>query len=160
MKWGDGMTAFDSMAEKLKATGLYDISEGTFLYAEIAAYAAGIEIYCEILDELLREHFIATAESYGLEMYEKMLSVCNIDKSLEGRRNSIISAMSVTNSDFTKSGFEKLPGIFNIHGSFSEEAGKLKFTCTDTLSDEQRISIAEQMSVFKPCRVEFLFENN
>lgn len=144
------MTAFESLYNKLSALGIYDLQEGTKKYAELMAYAEGLELIYEELDTLLKECFVSTAEDFGLNNYEDMMAVCNMDQSLSGRRNSIMSTLQITNSDSRMKDFDKICGIFNIHGTFSDEPGKLIFNCTDSLTADQKEIITEQMKKFCP----------
>ena len=117
------MDALTMLREKLDGCSLYDLQQGTVVYAELAAYAAGLQMIYDRLEELERELFISTAEGRGLEVYEKMLGAYNTDSSLQGRRNSLISAFSITNSDHSRSGMALIPDIYNITGEFAMENG-------------------------------------
>lgn len=141
------------MKNALEKTGLYDVSEGTMIYAELMAYAEGLDIYFGELERLEKECFVSTAEGEGLEVREAMISRMNPDDSLSGRRNSIISAMSIDINDFDTAGMEKVRDSFNVHGSFSFDTSNFKviFNCTDALSAGQISRLTEQMKAFMPC---------
>ena len=151
------MTAFQSLFNKLSASGLYNLQEGTKEYAELMAYAEGLKLIYEDLDILLREYFVQTAEGFGLENYEEMMQVCNIDQSLSGRRNSIMSMLQISNSDNRLKDFDKILGIYNIHGTFSDEPGKVIFDCTDSLTSTLKESITEHMKRFCPANTTLQF---
>lgn len=153
------MTAFESMSEKLAKTGLYSTSEGNLVYAELMAYAEGLDIYYNVLDELLRECFVATAESYGLTMREEFLRKCNVYDSIEGRRKSIIAALSICNTDYTMEGFEKCLDIFGIEGTLTEDAENRLFTfdCTTAIPENKLELIKEQLSQFFVPNFDFEF---
>lgn len=144
------MTSFQSMSEKLAKTGLYNTNEGQLVYAELMAYAEGLDIYYNALDELIRECFVSTAETYGLEMREKFIDKCIINSSIESRRKSILTALSICNTDYTKSGFQKCLGIFGIDGTLTEDAKnrKFTFTCTTAIPETKLKIIQEQLSAF------------
>lgn len=144
------MSEFQMLSERLAATGLYDISVGTEVWAELMAYAAGLDMYFEELEEIRREAFIAEAESYGLELYENLISAYNTDTSLEGRRNSILSALSITAEDFTLESMNKLLGIYNIHGTFSDRYGDITLNCSDDLTSTQKNAIEKHINTFAP----------
>lgn len=141
------------MKSVLEKTGLYDVSEGSVIYAELMAYAEGLDIYFNELERLKKECFVLTAEGEGLEVREAMFGRMNLDDSLSGRRNAIIKAMSVCGKDFDLSGMEKVRDSFNAHGTFSFDPVEFKviFTCTDDLSASQASLLEEQMKVFMPC---------
>lgn len=153
------MTAFESMSEKLSKTGLYSTAEGNLVYAELMAYAEGLDIYYNALDELLRECFVATAEDYGLTMREEFLRKCSVYDSVEGRRKSIIAALSVCNTDYTLEGFQKCLDIFGIDGTLTEDGGNFLFTfdCTTAIPENKLELIKEQLSEFLPPHFDFEF---
>lgn len=151
------MNAFESMSEKLSKTGLYDTSEGKLVYAELMAYAEGLDIYYNIIDELLRECFVSTAETYGLTSRENMISVFNNNTDIDGRRKSIISALSVHCTDFIEEKFKKCIDIFNINGTFTYDAENYKmiFECTDDIAQENREALVKQLKAFNPAHLDF-----
>ncbi|MCD8025632.1 MAG: hypothetical protein LUF33_01500 [Clostridiales bacterium] len=67
------MDSFTSMKSKLLPLGLYTIEDGSNLYAELKAYAAGLDSVFENLDTMLREYFIDTAQTYGITEREKLI---------------------------------------------------------------------------------------
>ena len=144
---------FQLMKSVLERTGLYDVSEDTLIYAELMAYAEGLDVYFGELERLKRECFVSTAQGEGLEVREDIIRRMNLDSSLSGRRNAVINAMSVNNNDFDISGMEKVRDSFNAHGSFSFDSANFKvvFNCTDDLSAGQISRLTEQMKPFMPC---------
>lgn len=153
------MSEFEKMSEILSATGLYDISQGNFVYAELKAYAEGLDMVFDELNEMLRECFAETAESYGLTLREKWIKRFNHDMTLAGRRNAIIKALSVNQGDYTYEGMNKIRDSFNLHGNFHSFTSPLKvtFECTDELTNSQKILISNQMRKFMPCWLDFEF---
>ena len=151
------MSEFQKMREILSATGLYDISQGNIIYAELKAYAEGLDMAFEELDEMLRECFAETAESYGLTLRENWLKRYNPDRTLESRRNAIMKALSVCQTDYTYSGMRKIRDSFNLHGEFHAYTSPLKveFACTDTLTNSQKNILEKQMKRFMPCWLDF-----
>ena len=153
------MSEFQRMSDILSATGLYNAERNSLLFAELKAYAEGLDMVFDELEEMLRECFVETAESYGLTMRETWLKRYNPDRTLETRRNAIKSALSVSQSDYTYSGMRKICDSFNLHGDFNAYTSTMKvtFTCTDTLTNTQKTVLADQMKKFMPCWLEFEF---
>ncbi len=151
------MDAFVSMSEKLGKTGLYHIAEGTLIYDELMAYAEGLAVLYRELETMLRECFVSTAQDYGLDIMEQTVCRCHIDHTMSGRKKAVLAALSVSNQNNTMAYLEKYQEIFNVHGVFTEsnDEGVIRFTCSDTLTDSQRIAIAEQMAVYMPCWEDF-----
>ena len=52
------------MKQKLMPLGLYDLEGQSEVLCELKAYAEGLDLLFEYIDELFRENYIATAESY------------------------------------------------------------------------------------------------
>lgn len=146
------MSEFEIMKKRLEDTGLYDIEPGGIVYAELKAYAAGLDLLFDEAEELIRECFIPTAESYGLELREELLQRVNLLNTLEGRRNALINAFSLSSGDFTAEGMEKVAASFNARGYFSYDMTqhKLTFHCLDSVSAENRLLMKAQMERFIP----------
>ncbi len=154
------MTAFESMSEKLSKTGLYRTDEGLLVYAELMAYAEGLDIYYNALDELLNECFVSTASSYGLELREQYIRKCNNDESLEGRRKSIIAALSICSEDFTDDSFSKYLDVFNVSGSLSTVPLKNSATVyLDSVDESKLEKIQSQITEFLPPYFQVEFES-
>ena len=89
--------------------------------------------------------FIATACDEGISEYENLISVCNMDSSLDGKRTSILSVLSL--NDHNGAGFmlEKLGNIYNITGNIIEENQRLIYSTSDNLTAEEFNQIQEHM---------------
>ena len=55
------MSEFQIMRNILSSTGIYDVSQGSELYAEIMAYSEGLDMLFDEVNEMLRECFVNTA---------------------------------------------------------------------------------------------------
>ncbi len=151
------MSEFEHMKRLLENTGLYAITDNSLIKAELMAYAAGLDTYFTALDELKRECFVATATTYGLQYREDMLRRPNFRPALNSRRNALLKAFSITASDNTLEGMEKLRDSFNVHGTFSFDPATMTitFTCTDNLIPVQRSLLEYQMRPFMPVWCQF-----
>ena len=149
------------MSEKLKQTGLYHIAEGSLIYYELCAYAEGLDILYEVLNELENECFIMTAKNYGLSVPEKIVNKVNVMSSRQSRRSSVINALSVTSKDRMMYSLEKYLNIFNIKGEFTENVPQKKITlvCETGLTETQKQQITYQMSQYMPCWMKLVIEN-
>jgi hypothetical protein len=74
------------MEQKLRPIGLYALNEGDPLALELTVYGEELDRVYDALDELLREAFIETAESYGLENRERFTGAVHDDETVERRR--------------------------------------------------------------------------
>lgn len=107
------MTAFESMYQKMLPLKSYDTANGN-IYNEIASYGYGLDDHRADLDIFLRECFISTAETYGLENREKIVGNLKSDYPTERRRNMLILRNILGENDFTKKGMEKFLFCFGI----------------------------------------------
>lgn len=114
------MRSLTSMIEKLSPLGVYNLSEGSVVYAELSAFAVGLEILRDTLDTLLQEAFIATAEDFGIENTERLVGNVRADLPLEKRREMLTERLSLSSGDFTLKGFEKMLRLMGVEGSIEE----------------------------------------
>ena len=56
------MSRLQALRDALRPLGIYKLEKGTLVYAELAAYAAGLDLLEDGLDELEREAFLPTAQ--------------------------------------------------------------------------------------------------
>ena len=149
------MDILQIMKDKLSPLGLYDLSQGTLVSAELECCADELQRINDELEELLRERFVSTATGRGLEAYEDMTGIMCLDDTTAGRRASILGAMTIKNTDNRLSDMDKLKPVFGVHGTFSESAGALSFDCTDSLTPAQSAALEAQMGAFAPLGVSF-----
>ena len=102
------MTSLDSMLRKLAPLNVYDLSETSCVYAELAAYAEALDAYRANLDETLRECFISSAESYGLDLREEIIGSVRENYTTAERRQMLISRKCIGDNDFTPAAFDGL----------------------------------------------------
>lgn len=138
------------MAKRLEQTGLYDVSEGSVVYAELMSYAVGLDLFFDELEKIRRDVFFDIFEGSEPGVYEKLMSVCSLDNSAKGRKNSITSTLSVTDKDFTINGLKKIMGIYNIDGDISENGRIININCRNKLSKSQEKAINDDIQRFAP----------
>lgn len=150
-----------NMLEKLinahSALKIYNIKEGSNIYAELSAYSVGLELLNNELEEIEKEAFISTAETYGLSLAEKLWGRQRDDLSLEKRREMILKRSSFGYDDFTLEGIEKLLGFLGIDGEIQEypQLHRITVTITDeNLTDGQKNWILSQMLALFPAHLE------
>lgn len=112
--------SLSSMIEKLSPLGIYDLREGSIVYAELAAFSVGLDILKESLNELLKEGFINTAQNYGIENTERLVGSVREDLDLAKRREMLIERLSFGSGDFTPDGFKKMLIFMGVEGEVQE----------------------------------------
>lgn len=108
------MTALQSMSEKLNPLGIYNITQSSNIFKELSAYAAALDVHRENLKTILRECFISSAESYGIEIREKAIGDLRTSYSLENRRNMLALRSSLNENDFTRAGLSKFLNCMGV----------------------------------------------
>ncbi len=127
------MRALESMIKKLAPLGIYDTRNTSNIYAELSAYAAAIDSYRDLLDEALRECFISTAETFGLEIRERVVGDVRSDCSIEQRRNMLSTRASLGETDYNLAGFDKFMDSFGVQDyTLSESPSTQSVTVTIT----------------------------
>ena len=152
------MSEYNKMRDILNETGLYNIEEGSLIYAELQAYSAGLELIFSQLRFIEQEAFVSTAKTTGLLIYEKTLLGHSTDHSYEGRRSSILSALSLTNYDFTIEGINKLLGIYNINGTIIQSGNDLHIRCENDFDISTKSAIEENIAKYAPMFTSITFE--
>lgn len=110
------MDSYTSMVKKLTDTKLYSVRTGGRTYAELKAFAAGLDLLFNELDEMLKEYFIDTAQSYGLTERERFTGAVRDDLSIEKRRE-LLKTREQTNEKFcTPEAFNKILQGYGLGG--------------------------------------------
>lgn len=145
------MDSFNSIKQKHLQTGLYNIDINSNIYAELKAYAKGLDYLFDFYDEILNELFIDTAQSYGLTERERFMGVVNNNFGSSDRRE-IIKTREYTNENFCSLGaFEKI----------LESYGLKKFKITENFSGQTvTISINDSLSVTQKNYVRSMVEKD
>ena len=84
------MSSYNSMKSKLIATGLYTLEDSSNTSEELKAFAQELDIIFDTLDEMTREYFIATAQSYGIIERERFIGKERSELPTEQRREMLI----------------------------------------------------------------------
>ena len=93
------MSEFDRMSRILSDTGLYSAEQGSVVYAELMAYAEGLDMFFGEAEELLRECFVSTAESYGITLREALFHRVRFNSTLQ---ETAFSPYKIRHSDSGK----------------------------------------------------------
>lgn len=150
------MSCLDSMINKLSPLGVYNLSEGSIVYAELAAFSAGLDILRENLDILLRESFIATAEDFGIEIPERLVGNVRDDLLLSKRRKMLSERLSLNVTDFTPVGFEKMMRLLGISGKIEEYPQTQRIVVNlsnEEYTEAQREWIVSQVKALLPAHL-------
>ncbi len=147
----------DSMIKKLSPLQVYDLTEGSIVYGELSAFSVALEMQREMIAELLREGFIATAETFGIEAEEKLSGAVRDDLPLEKRRRMLMERRSFSVNDFTLSGLEKMLTFMGVEVEV-QEYPQMQRICLDLRNkdydDAEKAWITYQAQELLPAHLE------
>lgn len=113
------MSSYESICSKLSPMSLYSLDENSLVNKEILSYC---EVFDDIFvgaDELLREGFLDTAQSYGLAEYEKICLV-GVGENVEQRRKMLLAKAGTKQTDISLSAIIKSISSLGIDVDITE----------------------------------------
>ncbi len=142
------MDSLISMKQKLLPLGLYDLSGSGEVDCELKAYAEGLDTLFDTLDELEREYYIPTAQSYGLSRRESFEIRERPELSVQERRDSLMyyerTVMSgLTDSEFAE--FLQRIGLTDYTLNVNHSRGSMNLTIADSKTDGEKALIEKQI---------------
>lgn len=138
------------MLERLASTGLYNTDSSTQLYAEAAAWAEGISMIEDELDDIMREMFVSTAQGRGLELYENSMMLPLDSAHLNDRRAAVLAALSMSDTEYPPHCADKLSVMTGTDIEIDEENGDVIFRLENGLSTQRRSELSSFLSSFVP----------
>lgn len=157
------MTSLDSMKQKLGALGIYRLENGTENALRLSVYAAELDRLFAAFDELLRECFIVTAQSWGIANRERFIGKEKSALTLERRRELLITAEYVTGVDGTPQGFEDFVRSCGAQDFTYAEAyshARISLIIRDDLDSGTKMLLEERLEAYIPahCRIEVHYD--
>ena len=142
------MKSLVSMKHKLEPLGLYDLSGSGEVDCELKAYAEGLDTLFDTLDELQRENFIQTAESYGLSRRESFEIRERAELPVQERRDSLMYYERTVITGLTDSEcaeFLEMIGLTDYTLSVNHSRGSMNLTIADSKTDGEKALIEKQI---------------
>ena len=150
------MGSYESMHAKLEPLHLYTLAQGGEVDCELKAYACGLDPLFGALDVMLREAFIATAESYGLSERERFLEKERSGLSV-ARRRELLTGYETENDDATADGFLLFLthcGLEQATVSENPTSNRLSVYIADDLDAAQKSLIGEKIAKAAPSHLD------
>src|SRR5574344_2321258 len=150
------MTSLESMIDKTKKLGLYNVDKGTGVYNEIYSYGDVLQKLFDTIDSQISEAFVQTAVSYGLSNLESIWSVPYKSLSVEKRREMIIERFSSVNTSCNPKSLQNFLLSINFPSTYIEDCqaftlfvnnGKIEYSAV------QRKWITQQIMLFLPAHL-------
>ena len=141
------MSRLQALRDALRPLGIYKLEKGTLVYAELAAYAAGLDLLEDGLDELEREAFLPTAQGEGISMRE--------------RREMLLYRGAINNRNNTREDLERALVACGLRAQVKEnlDGASIYINCFDFLEDFQgQEEIKAAAKEFLPCHLEAEFD--
>ena len=155
------MTSLNSLKQKLRPRGVYNLNDNSLISAELSAYSVALDSIESMLSEMEKERFIATATTYGLSMRELTFGVEQSEKPTESRRNMLLYRYAINSEDFNESSIKKVMENVGINGYIIEVPDKniIYINCLsldDPSADKSYIkSMVEE---FLPAHLDCIFD--
>ena len=142
------MKSLVSMKQKLEPLGLYDLSGSGEIDCELKAYAEGLDTLFDTLDELQRENFIQTAESFGLSRRESFEIRERAELPVQERRDSLMYfertvITGLTDSEFAE--FLERIGLTDYTLTVNHSRGSMNLRIADSKTDGEKALIEKQI---------------
>lgn len=143
------MSVLQQMKDMLSPLGIYSLEDESLVMYELRVYASQFEKLHEELATMLREFFISTAQSYGIEKIEELFQRVRPDLSMQERKERISRYMTLCNTDFYCENIESQLRLAGIFAEFTQdcEAETLSFPELIALSDI--VETARQLNIIE-----------
>lgn len=150
------MTSFKAMEKALQATGLYQLTQTTRLYAELKAYEAGLQIVADAFNEVEQESFIPTASSYGLTKREALYGLENNACTQEERKNMLLLRGAITTNSFQMEGIKKALLSCGVQAEITESVDTQSITIhvTSIKGNQTQAKVTNAITAFLPAHLD------
>lgn len=113
------MDIYNRLIDILCSFKVYN-KDNIYLQGEVYAFAKGLEIIADRLEQMEKECFVQTAEEYGLSVKEKYFDSIQRSENVEDRRELLLSILSVDETDFNMDGMKKFMSQFPVTTTITE----------------------------------------
>lgn len=108
----------------------FSVSSGGITKAEITAYAAGITLVCDFMDNLIKNLFADTADFKGLAMFLNLIGESSQETEKQARE-LIFKAFSDKGGSFRLDAFEKILSETGDDAAYSVSNGSLALSFSE-----------------------------
>lgn len=137
-----------SRLESLMKSLALSVEKGSYTRAEMMAYAAGIELAAENLEEVLKNLFVDTASTSGLAMFLSLIGE-KPNASENSLRNMIRNAISSGVMWFSKTEFN---GFLSSMGfTYSVSGNEIRLSMKSALTRKTLENIRKVVNDYVPC---------
>lgn len=137
-----------SRLEGLMKSLMLSVEEGSYTRAEMKAYAAGIELAAQKLEETLNNLFADTASTSGLAMFLSLIGEKPAASQEESRR-LITDAISAGRRALTKSEFNEI--LKSMGCTYSVSGNEILLRFNSSFSKETLETVMKLIKDYVPC---------
>lgn len=154
------MNTLDTMMKMLRPLGIYSLIPTSAVYKELSAYSAALDDLSEMHETLLRESVAATAESYGLDLFESIYGPPQNGMDTAMRREMLTARFSLTGNDFTPGGAARALRALGLDAVIYEypKQNLLHIVCTGSYTRAQRIWMTAQVNELLPAHLQIVLD--
>ena len=161
MRAEKGSPDFWELRELLAPLGVYDLSPGSVVTAELHIYAAALGQFGRNMAQTLDDLFPASCSPQRLAQWERLLDLPVGRASLEARRGMVLAKLSLDEGDFTVEGIRRSLLAAGLSASIREdwERGVLSLYDAVILGDYQTLDeVKRQVLKMLPVQLEAEFD--
>lgn len=154
------MSSIKTIKDKLRPLGIYSLTDESQVGKELNTYASELDKLLELLAEEERESFIITAQSYGLENWEKIFGENRDSMNFEKRRELILSRLAIGESNFTRAGTLETLNSLDVDSELYEypEKNYMHIMCKGVYLPEQKAKIKENVDILLPAHLDIFVD--
>ena len=143
------MSVLTQMKDMLAPLGIYSLDDDSLVMHELTVYATQLEKLHDKLRIALRENFISTAQSYGLDRFEELTERYHSDLSVDERRERLLLYMTLDNNDFSVNDIRRQLTLMGVSDNFTEDFENERIIFPDLVEADDIIRIAEELNVIE-----------
>ena len=143
------MSVLNQMQDMLSPLGIYSLDDGSLVMCELTVYAAQLEAIHERISEMLRECFVSTAQSYGINRIEELFQRIRPDLTLEERKDRIHMYTTLDNNNFSPDSIRHQLRLVGATSAFIEDAVDEQLTFPELVSASDIVHVAEQLGLIE-----------
>lgn len=143
------------LKKHLSAVGIYG-EDAVYSGYELTVAAEEIERLYAMMDEGIRERFLASAAGEGLRVYEELYGPARTDLTTERRRERLRERLRLGQDDFTLSGLYRALDSFGLRYTVSEfpRYYRLNILAQEDYSKAEQALIRQEIAKFVPAHLE------
>lgn len=143
------MSVLQQMKDVLSPLGIYNLEDGSLVTCELRVYASQFEKLHQELAAMLKEFFISTAQSYGIEKIEELFQRVRPDLSIQERKERISRYTTLCNMDFSKENIESQLNLAGIFAEFTENHEEETLCFPELIALTDIVETARQLSIIE-----------